>query len=118
MSWRLTSYRWLAAVFTAGLVGVPAAPAQQNPPHIGYIYPAGGRQGTTFEVVVGGQYLNGVTNVFATGTGVHAVVLEQKRSLTPKEVKDLREQMSSFRTTNRPPPPNPPASPAPTRPNA
>jgi hypothetical protein len=29
-------------------------------PHIGYVYPAGGRVGTKFEVTVGGQSLDGV----------------------------------------------------------
>ena len=96
MGWRLTSYRWLAAMLTASLAILPVARAQQNPPHIGYIYPAGGRQGATFEVVVGGQYLNGVTNIFVTGNGVYATVLEQKRTLSPKEAKDLREQMEQL----------------------
>ena len=83
---------WCVAV----LAILPAARAQQNLPHVGYIYPAGGRQGTTFEVVVGGQYLNGVTNVFVTGPGVQAAVLEQKRTLSPKEAKDLREQLEQL----------------------
>ena len=96
MSWRSPCYRCVAVLLTAGLAAGPAARAQQTPPHIGYIYPAGGRQGTTFEVVVGGQNLNGVTNIFVTGTGVQATVLEQKRTLTPKEVKDLREQMEQL----------------------
>ena len=39
-----------------GFAGVGPAPAaqQQITPHIGYVFPAGGRQGTTFEVKVGG----------------------------------------------------------------
>ena len=32
--------------------------AQQNSPHIGYVYPAGGQAGTTFEVIAGGQFLD------------------------------------------------------------
>ncbi|MEI8062856.1 MAG: PPC domain-containing protein [Verrucomicrobiota bacterium] len=83
-------------LLTAGLAVLPMALAQQTPPRIGYIYPAGGRQGTTFEVVVGGQNLNGVTNIFVTGSGVRATVIEQKRTLTPKETKDLREQMEQL----------------------
>ena len=91
-----TCYRCFAAMLTAGLAVLPAARAQQNQPHIGYIYPAGGRQGTTFEVVVGGQNLNGVTNIFVTGTGAQATIIEQKRTLTQKEAKDLREQMEQL----------------------
>jgi len=91
-----TSYRCGAVLLTAWLAVLPAARAQQNMPRVGYIYPAGGRQGTTFEVVVGGQYLNGVTNIFITGTGAQATVLEQKRTLTQKETKDLREQLEQL----------------------
>ena len=91
------------------LLMVPAVWAQQqNLPHIGYVYPAGGRQGATFEVVVGGQNLNGVTNVVVTGPGVQAVVLNQKRTLTPKEAKELREEMEALQakkkqSTEKPP---------------
>ena len=38
-------------------------------PHIGYVYPAGGRQGTTFQVVVGGQFLDGVNDACVSGDG-------------------------------------------------
>jgi hypothetical protein len=33
----------------------------QNSPRIGYVYPAGGRQGDTFQVKIGGRYLDGVS---------------------------------------------------------
>ena len=39
---------------------------------IGYVYPAGGRQGATFQVAVGGQFLDGVTNAYVSGAGVRA----------------------------------------------
>ena len=45
----------VAALFCASLAEA------QNIPHLGYAYPAGGRQGTTFQVVVGGVL------VFAVG---------------------------------------------------
>ena len=45
---------------------VPVALAQRDP-HVGYVYPAGGRQGTTFQAVIGGQYLNNVSNVCVSG---------------------------------------------------
>ena len=38
------------------------AVAQQPPPHLGYVYPAGGGQGTSFQATVGGQFLAGATN--------------------------------------------------------
>ena len=37
-----------------------AQQAAASEPRIGYVYPAGGQQGTTFEVTVGGQFLDGI----------------------------------------------------------
>ena len=94
MDWRPTSYRWLAVVLTAGVTVMSASQAQQRVPHIGYVYPAGGRQGTTFEITIGGQYLTHATNVFVSGNGVRAAILDQERQLTPQEQTDLKDQLS------------------------
>jgi hypothetical protein len=70
------------------------APAQ-NTPHIGYAYPAGGRQGTTIQVTLGGQFLSGVTNasVHFSGDGVQAAVVDYTRPPTQKEINDLRQKL-------------------------
>ena len=39
-------------------------------PHIGYLYPAGGRAGDIFSVTVGGQNLQNITGVYVSGDGV------------------------------------------------
>jgi hypothetical protein len=76
------------------LVVVPAAWAQQqNTPHAGYVYPAGGRQGTEFQVMVGGQFLNGVSEAFVSGAGVQATIVEYTRPITPMQANQLREKM-------------------------
>jgi hypothetical protein len=62
-------------------------------PRIGYVYPAGGQQGTSFEIVVGGQQLGAVTNAFISSAGVEAVVLDYSRPLTQREVTTLRDQL-------------------------
>ena len=74
-----------------------AQQAQQNVPHIGYVYPAGGQQGATFRVVVGGQHLANVANAYVSGTGVQAAVVEYNRPLTQKEFKDLRDKLKELR---------------------
>ena len=74
------------------LVLTPSVLAQPASPHIGYVYPAGGRQGAVFQVAVGGQYLNNATNAYVSGTGVQAVVIDYSRPLTQKEFNDLREK--------------------------
>lgn len=65
----------------------------QREPHIAYVYPAGGQQGTTFEVVVGGQFVAGPTNVWVTGGGVTAEVVDYSRPPNPRELAAMREQI-------------------------
>jgi len=69
----------------------------QSEPHIGYVYPAGGRQGTTFEVTVGGRYLN-TTGVEFSGSGISATIVKQERQVSPLEQSNMREALEKFRT--------------------
>ena len=89
--------KWLAVL---GLVGVvtmmPAVQAQQRP-YIGFVYPAGGQQGTTFQVKLGGQMLDDVNEVLVTGTGVKARVVEYLRPLGPQEITLLSEQLRDLK---------------------
>ena len=48
--------------------------AQAN---IGYVYPSGGEQGKSIDVVVGGQNLTDVKGVFVTGTGISGTIIEK-----------------------------------------
>ncbi|HTS63028.1 MAG TPA: PPC domain-containing protein [Candidatus Acidoferrales bacterium] len=80
---------------TAGVLLVATAALAQQPqpdPHAGYVYPAGGRQGSTFEVTTGGQALNGVNNVYLSGPGVRVRIVEYERPMTPAQANTLREQ--------------------------
>ena len=45
--------------------------------HIGYLYPAGGKAGTTVEILVGGRALWGATGVLVSGGGVKVVGVER-----------------------------------------
>ncbi len=64
------------------------ARAQAGGPHVGYVYPAGGQQGTTFRVVVGGQLLGGANGVWISGEGAHGRVVEYIRPLNINELRD------------------------------
>src|SRR4030065_2664382 len=72
-------------------------------PHIGYLYPSGGQQGTVIRITAGGQYLAGATDVYVSGQGVLGSVVKYIRPLRNiqkeqrqliqtrlKEVRDLR----------------------------
>jgi hypothetical protein len=73
-----------------------------NKPQIGYLYPAGGQQGTVFQVTAGGQFLRGATDVYICGEGVHAKVIKyirplrnlqkEQRQLLQKRLKEVREK--------------------------
>ncbi|GAB6185416.1 PPC domain-containing protein [Thermopirellula anaerolimosa] len=83
---------WLPAV----------APAQQRTPAIGYVYPAGGQSGTTFQVTVGGQFLDGVRQIVFSGEGlpndgIQAKVVRFIKPLTQKQVNDLQEKLMQLR---------------------
>ncbi|MGD0091947.1 MAG: hypothetical protein ABSE73_18695, partial [Planctomycetota bacterium] len=47
-------------------------------PHIGFVYPAGGQQGSTFEVKVGGEDIYGSTAVLVSGKGVSIQIADSK----------------------------------------
>jgi hypothetical protein len=87
MKSRINFFQIAASLFLA-----PLAQAQPNSPHIGYIYPAGGRIGTTFQVVVGGQFLNNASNVVVSGNGIAAQFVEFNRPMNQKEFNDLRDK--------------------------
>jgi hypothetical protein len=79
----------------AVLAIAPTARAQRNP-DIGYVYPAGGRQGTTFQVAISGQYLDGVTDVDICGGGIKATVLEHVKPLNGKQIALLRDRLKEL----------------------
>ena len=90
--------RWHVALGLAALLAAgPGARAQQHP-HIGYIYPAGGRRGTKLQVTVGGQYLSGVTGVYLSGRGVQATVLKHRPSLSGGQINNLQMKLREIAT--------------------
>lgn len=84
-------------VLAAVLLGVAAAEvAAQRQPYLGYLYPAGGRQGAKFQAVLSGQYLDGVTNVVVTGGGVEGVVIEHIKPLNGRQITLLRDRLRNM----------------------
>ncbi|MBI3948709.1 MAG: hypothetical protein HY321_22555 [Armatimonadetes bacterium] len=89
-------------VFLAALLALaPGARAQQGPPHIGYVYPAGGQRGTSFPVKVGGQYLDRVFAAHVSGTGAEAAVVEHVKPMTQRQFNELRERVQELQKKGR-----------------
>jgi hypothetical protein len=78
----------------AGLAAsvVPVRAQQPNTPHIGYVYPAGGRVGTTVQVKIGGRFLDGSDGVLVSGLGVQAKVIGHDKPLPQNQLTTLRER--------------------------
>lgn len=80
------------------VVGVTSAWGQavRPDPQIGYVYPAGGRKGTTVRVLVGGQLLRDTTAAYVSGTGVSAKVIKGyglQRNLDAEQRAALADQL-------------------------
>ena len=84
--------RLLRAICALASLALTLTAQQQQIPHAGYVYPAGGREGTTVEVTVGGQFLDGVKSASISGDGVEATVVEHFKPLTPAQASQLRDQ--------------------------
>jgi hypothetical protein len=88
---------WSSALLGVALLLAASASAQPKPPHIGYVYPAGGSAGTTFEVKVGGQFLEGATNLSFTGSEIIAEVTDFHRPMPQGQFNKLRDRMQELR---------------------
>ncbi|MEI7833593.1 MAG: hypothetical protein WCJ56_10400, partial [bacterium] len=100
--------------------------AAQIEPYIGYVYPAGARQGTTVRVLIGGQRIGNVNEILVSGKGVRTVFIRYEGAggplnrLQQEELgKQLKELMAKFLPPPRVMPPvvappliNPPKVPA------
>ncbi|MBI5094015.1 MAG: PPC domain-containing protein [Candidatus Hydrogenedentes bacterium] len=86
--------------------------ARQRDPHVGFLYPAGGQQGATFQLIAGGQQLNGVKDVYVSGTGVRASVkyfLRPTRPLEKEQRQELIKRIAARRAVLTGTTPAPPA---------
>ena len=69
-------------------------------PQIGYLYPAGARQGTVVRITAGGQFLRNSTDVYVSGEGVHAKVIKYCRpfrNLQSEQRKWLQTRLKELR---------------------
>mgnify|MGYP000895583122 FL=1 len=76
-----------------GLLVSALALNAQNIPRIGYVFPAGGRVGSTFQVAVGGQFIEAATNVVITGEGIKAEVIDFHKPMNQGVFNNLRDKM-------------------------
>ncbi len=86
LGYLVRSAGWLLAALAACWSSAWA----QGAPHLGYAYPAGGKQGSVVRVTVGGQFLRDPQYVHVSGGGVTGRVLQHIRPLNNQELGRIR----------------------------
>jgi hypothetical protein len=91
-----------SSVFCAAMLAALAicASTAWAQPHIGYLYPAGGRAGDIFSVTVGGQNLQNITGVYVSGEGVRLAGIRYMGRLRPlnrAQMMELRRRLDEIR---------------------
>jgi hypothetical protein len=66
-------------------------------PHLAYAYPAGCERGMPSEIVVGGQFLQNVNEVYVSGEGVQVKIVRWYRPLSQGEYNNLRMLLEETR---------------------
>ncbi len=82
-------------------LAVASVATAQRAPCVGYVYPAGGQQGTTFEATVGGRSLDGVSTALFSGAGLRATIVRHERQPTPREQDAMVKRLSQLRERRR-----------------
>ena len=77
------------------LVAAASSAWAQNQ-YIGYVYPAGGQQGTTFPIRLGGQGLVYASDVVVSGEGVSVRLVDYYRVMNNQELGLLRQQLNEL----------------------
>ena len=85
-------------ILTLGLCGLmamaSATQAQKTKKatnvYIGYVYPAGGQQGTTFQVRIGGQRVESACGATVSGEGVRVKLVECNGKVGNQDMKLLK----------------------------
>jgi len=95
----MSKVQWLAVLGLAGVVAMTPSARAQSRPYIGFVYPAGGQQGTTFRVKLGGQAMDGITGAIVSGSGISARLVEYQKKIGPQDMQLLSQQLSELRKT-------------------
>lgn len=96
--------RYLTALGLISVLALASVATAQQYPRIGYVFPAGGRQGTTFQVTVGGQFLGSwkgeyhidVLQAHFSGDGISAEVVNEGAPMREQQANSLRQKATQL----------------------
>jgi len=84
------------AILALAVLAVAASSAQAQHQYIGYVYPAGGQQGSTFAIRLGGQRLTYASDPVVSGEGVSVRLIAYYRVMGNQEMSLLRQQLRTL----------------------
>ena len=93
----MSRFQWLAILGLVGFLTMTSSAFGQRTPYIGFVYPAGGQQGTTVKIRLGGQRIDGTHGAVVSGEGVSAKLVHFYRRLSNQEITLIREQVRELR---------------------
>ncbi len=97
----MNTNRWILILGAVGAMALASNGWAQRNPHIGFVYPAGGQQGTTFQIRLGGQRLPGLEGAIVSGEGVQATLIEYRRKLSNQERTYLQELCKELKKSQK-----------------
>lgn len=85
------------ATLGLGMLVAAASSAWAQSQYIGFVYPAGGQQGTTFPVRLGGQGLIDASDLMVSGEGVSVRLVDYYRVMDNQEMALLNQQLNQLK---------------------
>src|SRR3972149_160284 len=84
------------AILGLAILGAAASSVRAQNQYIGYVYPAGGQQGTTFPIRLGGQGLVYASDLVVSGEGVSVRLVDYYRVMDNQEQGLVRQQLNEL----------------------
>jgi ribosomal protein L40E len=84
-------------ILTLAVIVAAASSVYAQNQYIGYVYPAGGQQGETFAIRLGGQGLLYPSEVVVSGEGVDVRLVDYNRVWNNQEMSLLRQQLNELK---------------------
>jgi ribosomal protein L40E len=85
------------AILALAILVAAASSVRAQSQYIGFVYPAGGQQGTTFPIRLGGQGLAAASDLVVSGEGVSCRLVDYYRVMGNQELGLLNQQLNELR---------------------
>ena len=93
----MSKVQWFPVLGLVAVAAMTPSAFGQTTPYIGFVYPAGGQQGTSVQIRLGGQRIDGTTGAVVSGEGVSAKLVRFYRKLSNQEMTLIREQVRELK---------------------